>query len=135
LRNWPIQLHLAPLEAPYFKHARLLLAADCVPFALADFHSRLLPGRTLLIACPKLDNTELYLPKLAQIFSRNLLLSIEIAFMEVPCCGRLVHLVKAALATARCDIPLTLIKVGIRGDVLSEEPLADPGLARSLTAS
>lgn len=123
LRNWPVQLGLVPVQAPYFQNARLLLAADCVPFALPDFHQRLLKGRVLLIACPKLDPLESYRRKLPQLLAANSIQSIEIAFMEVPCCTGLVHLVREALAQAGRSIPVQLIRIGIRGEILSQTPL------------
>ena len=119
LRNWPVQLHLAPIQAPYFQNARLLLAADCVPFAYPEFHSQLLAGRVLLIACPKLDDTAAYRRKLPQILAANSIQSIDIAYMEVPCCTGLVHLVKEALAESGRPIPVRLIRIGIRGQVLA----------------
>ncbi|UCD16424.1 MAG: 4Fe-4S binding protein [Candidatus Zixiibacteriota bacterium] len=118
LGNWPIQLHLVPTYAPYFENARLLIAADCAPFAMPDFHSSMLAGRILLIGCPKLDDTERYLQKLTAIFSHNEILSVELAFMEVPCCYGLVRLVQIALKDSGKDIPLSLVKIGIRGEVL-----------------
>ena len=118
LINWPVQLKLLPLQAPYFQDAHLLIAADCVPFAYPDFHRRMLAGHTLLIGCPKLDETELYLEKLTEIFRRNDIQSIEVAFMEVPCCFGLVRLVQMALQASGKDIPVAFTKVGIRGEVL-----------------
>ncbi len=123
LRNWPVQLHLAPVQAPYFEGAKLLIAADCVPFAHADFHEGLLAGRTLLVGCPKLDDTSAYLEKLAAIFRFNSLSSVEIAYMEVPCCRGLVMLVQQALEAAGKAESLrpTLTRIGIRGEVLESQ--------------
>ncbi|MEW5925163.1 MAG: 4Fe-4S binding protein [Candidatus Zixiibacteriota bacterium] len=115
LANWPVQLMLAPIKAPYFENAHLMIAADCVPFAFPDFHEKFLAGRTLLIGCPKLDNVEHYLEKLTQIFLQNKFQSVEIAYMEVPCCRGLVRLVEMALENAGISIPLTMTKVGIKG--------------------
>ncbi|SYZ71836.1 4Fe-4S ferredoxin iron-sulfur binding domain protein [Candidatus Zixiibacteriota bacterium] len=123
LGNWPVQIHLAPIKAPYFQNARLLIAADCVPFAFADFHNRFLEGRILLIGCPKLDDTDTYLNRLTAIIAENDILSIEIVYMEVPCCSGLVHLIKRALTDANKSILLTLHKIGIRGNYLSSENL------------
>ncbi len=120
LRNWPVQLYLAPTRAPYFDNADLLIAADCVPFALADFHGQFLAGKTLLIGCPKLDNVELYLNKLAEIFSSNEIKSVEIAFMEVPCCFGLMQIVQKAIQMAQKDIPVELVKIGLRGEILEK---------------
>jgi NAD-dependent dihydropyrimidine dehydrogenase PreA subunit len=122
LRNWPVQLHLAPTKAHYFHQAQLLLAADCVPFAYPDFHRHLLAGKILLIACPKLDDTAVYREKLVQIVSLNELRSIEIAIMEVPCCGGLVQLVKEALAVAGKNLPVKIVRVGIQGRLIREIP-------------
>lgn len=119
LRNWPVQLHLLPVQAPYFSQADLLIAADCVPFAHAGFHETLLAGRTLLIGCPKLDDTSAYQEKLAAIFRFNDIRSVEVAVMEVPCCRGLVHLVDQAIeAAGKADtLRPRLARVGIRGEI------------------
>jgi len=123
LGNWPVQLRLVPVEAPYFEGADLLIAADCVPFALADFHQRLLADHALVIGCPKLDDVDLYVKKLAQIIARNNLKSIRVAHMEVPCCFGLVHIVSEALQESGKAVPAHAVKVGIRGDVQETKPL------------
>jgi Pyruvate/2-oxoacid:ferredoxin oxidoreductase delta subunit len=115
LRNWPVQLRLAPVQAPYFSGANLLIAADCVPTAFPAFHSRLLAGKTLLIACPKLDDVSEYREKLAEIFHQNNIASVEVAHMEVPCCFGLVQLVSLALRDSGKDIPMEETTVGITG--------------------
>jgi NAD-dependent dihydropyrimidine dehydrogenase PreA subunit len=114
LGNWPVQLSLVPVRVD---SARLCIAADCVPFAFADFHRRFLDGRTLMIGCPKLDDVDLYRHKLAQIFLQNDIQSIDIIYMEVPCCFGLVHLVRLAIQQSGKDIPLQATKIGIRGNV------------------
>lgn len=124
LGNWPVQLKLVPVRAPYFEGADLLIAADCVPFSFADFHERFMNGRTLLIGCPKLDSFEFYRKKLAQILIQNDIASIEVVYMEVPCCFGLVHLVHESLKESGKDIPLGLVKVGIKGDII--ETMAVP---------
>lgn len=116
LTNWPVQLHLVPVQAPFFHQAKLLIAADCVPFAQPDFHQGMLAGRTLLVGCPKLDDTSAYLDKLTAIFQFNEIESVEVAFMEVPCCSGLVRLVQAALEASGKDLQPALTRVGIRGD-------------------
>jgi len=118
LGNWPVQLRLVPVRAPYFDGARVLISADCVPFAFADFHRRFLGGRTLLVGCPKLDDAQAYRDKLAQIFLQNDIREIEVAHMEVPCCFGLVHLVQGALEDSGKPIPLTVTRVGTRGDLV-----------------
>ncbi len=117
LQNWPVQLHLVPTNAPYLQGARLLIAADCVPFACADFHSELLAGQVLLIGCPKLDDGQAYVEKLTELFRVNDLESVTIAYMEVPCCFGLVQIIRAALEAAGSDVPLILTQVGTQGAI------------------
>ena len=121
LGNWPVQINLVPVQAPYFKKAKLLIAADCAPFAYAAFHQKLLSGRVLLIGCPKLDDADFYRQKLAQIFIHNDIESVDVVYMEVPCCFGLVQLVGQAIKESGKNIPLTLTKISISGDNLSEE--------------
>lgn len=116
LQNWPVQITLVPPGAPYFENADLLIAADCVPFAYANFHQELLKGKVVLIGCPKLDDFELYQEKLAQIFRSPNIASITIAHMEVPCCSGLNYIVKEALSTSGKDIPVNEITIGVKGD-------------------
>jgi ferredoxin len=118
LGNWPVQLMLAPVSAPYFAEAELLIAADCVPFAHGNFHGEFLQGKTLLIGCPKLDDSGHYMDKLEQIFRNNRIRSVRVLFMEVPCCFGLASLVKQALEASGTEIPLTYTKIGVRGDVI-----------------
>ena len=118
LGNWPVQIRLVPVTAPYLQGAKVLIAADCVPFALGDFHRRLLTGRVLLIGCPKLDDAEFYCGKLTELFRQNDIQNVEVAYMEVPCCLGLVRLVSKALADCGKSIPLTTIKVAIKGKIL-----------------
>jgi NAD-dependent dihydropyrimidine dehydrogenase PreA subunit len=121
LRQWPVQLHLVPPSAPFFRGQHVLLAADCVPVAVRDFHAALLDGRGLAIACPKLDqHLELYVQKLAAMIDDAGILSLTVAIMEVPCCGGLVRLAEQALTAAGRQIPLRLVKIGIRGDILAD---------------
>ncbi|KKK76495.1 hypothetical protein LCGC14_2863060 [marine sediment metagenome] len=125
LGNWPVQIALVPTKAPYLQGARLLIAADCVPFALADFHRRLLGGRVLLIGCPKLDDADFYREKLTEIFRDNQIQDVEVAYMEVPCCQGLVYLVSQALEACGKSIPFKTTKVAIKGQILqTQEPKA-----------
>jgi len=119
LQNWPLQLHLVPPSAPYFQGGDLLFAADCVGFALPDFHSTLLRGKQLIIACPKLDDTHAYLDKLVAIFQNNAVRSVEIARMEVPCCLGLRRLIETAIDQAGVDVPVAVTVVGIDGGVVA----------------
>jgi len=120
LRQWPVQLHLVPGQAPYWQDADLLIAGDCVPFAYAGFHGNLLRGKKLIIACPKLDDKTGYLEKLAAIFQQNRIKSVTVAHMEVPCCTGLVRLAEAALTASGKTIPFKDVTVGIRGQVLGD---------------
>ncbi|BDV44186.1 iron-sulfur cluster-binding oxidoreductase [Geotalea uraniireducens] len=116
LRQWPVQLQLVPPTAPYFRNAEILIAADCVGFALGSFHQALLKGKALAIACPKLDETGSYVEKLATIFRDNEVKSVTVAIMEVPCCRGLDIMVKQALAQAGKPIPLETVVIGIDGE-------------------
>ena len=115
LQQWPIQLGLLPPIAPFFKDSNLLIAADCVPFSKPDFHQTMLKGKSLAIACPKLDDNEPYVEKLTSIFQQNNIKSVEVAIMEVPCCQGLYEIVKQAISNSGKDIPLTKTIVNIRG--------------------
>jgi NAD-dependent dihydropyrimidine dehydrogenase PreA subunit len=117
LRQWPVQLHLVPPTAPYFRNADILVAADCVAFALGSFHRDLLKGKALAIACPKLDETGSYVEKLATIFREGDVKSVTVAIMEVPCCRGLDLMVKQAIGLTGRDIPLTTVTVGIQGEL------------------
>ena len=117
LRQWPVQIMLVPPSAPYLKDADLLIAADCVPFAYADFHQDLLEGKILLVGCPKLDDAEFYKEKIAQILKQNNIKSITCAHMEVPCCFGLMQIIKEALKSSGKEIPLEEVTIGIKGDV------------------
>ncbi|HEX2972359.1 MAG TPA: 4Fe-4S binding protein, partial [Tepidisphaeraceae bacterium] len=121
LAQWPVQLALLPATGPMWDNAHLLIAADCVPFAYPDFHETLLAGRTLAIACPKLDNVQPYVEKLALIFAHNTIQSITVAHMEVPCCSGIVRVVQLALAqSARTDIPLHDLTIFIDGTLRTQ---------------
>jgi len=120
ISNWPYQLKLMPPNAPFFQNADLLIAADCVPFAYADFHQDMLKGRVLAIGCPKLDDASLYRNKLAAIFRDNNIRSIKIVNMEVPCCFGLTRLVKEALELSGRHIPLTQQTISVKGEMLPE---------------
>lgn len=117
LAQWPVQLHLVPVNAPYFQNADLLIAADCVPFAYANFHSDFLAGKAVVIGCPKLDDNRYYLEKLTEIFRTSSIKSITVVRMEVPCCGGIVMAARQALAASGVDIPLREVSVSIRGEV------------------
>lgn len=117
LRQWPVQMHLTPIQAPYWTGADLLLAADCVPVAYADFQNKLLKGRKIIIACPKLDDTGNYLEKLTAILRENDIHSLTAARMEVPCCGGIVRLAQLALEASGKDIEFKEIIIGVDGTI------------------
>jgi NAD-dependent dihydropyrimidine dehydrogenase PreA subunit len=116
LAQWPVQLHLVPPTAPFFHNADVLLAADCAPFAYADFQEDLLKGKALAIACPKLDDTAPYVDKLTAMITQSNIKSLTVVHMEVPCCNGLIFMAKQAIANSGRDIPLETVCIGIRGD-------------------
>jgi len=122
LRQWPVQLHLLNPQAGYFNGADVVLAADCVAFSFADFHNRFLAGKILAIACPKLDsNKESYVEKLKTMITRSAINTLTVVIMEVPCCGGLLGLAQKAIAESGRKIPVKLVVVGVKGDILKEE--------------
>ena len=116
LSQWPVQIKLVPVNAPYFDGARLLIAADCTAFTYADFHSRFLAGRVCLIGCPKLDGVD-YTEKLAEILRSNNIRSVTVLRMEVPCCGGLEMAARRALEQCGRDLPWQVCTVHIDGTV------------------
>ena len=116
LRQWPVQLHLVPPTAPYFKDAELLVCADCVAFAMGDMHAELLKGKALAIACPKLDDTAPYVEKLAKIIQANDTPKVTVAIMEVPCCRGLQMVVTEAIQKSGREVLLETVIIGIDGN-------------------
>jgi hypothetical protein len=116
LRQWPVQLHLVPPTAPYYRNAEFLICADCVAFAMGNTHQDLLKGKALAIACPKLDDTTPYVEKLARIFTVNDIKSISVAIMEVPCCRGLDVLTREALQMSGKNIPIETVTIGVDGE-------------------
>jgi NAD-dependent dihydropyrimidine dehydrogenase PreA subunit len=122
LANWPVQMHLINPAAPYFKKSDLLLAADCVAFAAGNFHAEYLKGKSLVIACPKLDDgKDVYVDKLRRLIDEASVNTITVMMMEVPCCSGLLQLVKTAQAMASRKIPVKTMVIGIRGELLQEQ--------------
>ena len=117
LNNFPVQLKLVPVNAPYFDNADLLIAADCTAFAYGNFHNDFMKNRVTLIGCPKLDMVN-YAEKLAEIFRHNNIRSITVTRMTVPCCGGLPFAVKNALTASGKDIPLHIVTITPGGDIL-----------------
>lgn len=125
LRHWPVQLHLVPPTAPFFAAADVLLAADCVAFAVGDFHRRFLAGRSLAIACPKLDShQDIYLDKLVSMIDEAGIRSLQVLVMEVPCCGGLLRIAEEAAARARRKVPVECVVVSTAGQVLIQRRVA-----------
>lgn len=124
LSNWPVQLHLVNPNAPYFKNADLLIAADCTAFSFGNFHNEFLKGKKLIIACPKLDSgKDIYIDKLTSIFSNMDINSITVLIMQVPCCMGLVSLVQTAISKSLKIIDFKVIILSIDGKILSEKTI------------
>ena len=122
LRQWPIQLHLVNPEAPYYQKADVLLAADCVAFALGSFHNDYLKGRPVAIACPKLDqNQGIYLEKIKSWFEDAEINTLTVMMMQVPCCRGLLNLARTGLEKTERKAPVKYLVVGIDGEILEEE--------------
>ena len=122
LTQWPVQMHLVSPMAPYFQNADVILAADCTAYAAGDFHQRFLRGKSLTIACPKLDQgMDIYLAKLVALIDEAKINTLTVVIMQVPCCGGLVKLAREALNQAGRKIPVKRVVVGIRGEILSDD--------------
>ena len=121
LGQWPVQIKLAPVNAPYFQNASLLVAADCTAYAYARFHGDFMKGKVTLIGCPKLDAID-YSEKLAEILHQNESESVTVIRMEVPCCGGLEHAVKKALQDSGKDLPWQVVTISIDGKLLERRP-------------
>ena len=119
LTQWPVQIKLAPVTAPYFQQADLLIAADCTAYAYGSFHTDFIRGKITLIGCPKLDGTD-YSQKLAEIFRGNQIRSVTVTRMTVPCCGGLERMVKAALESSGKNISYRVVTIGIDGKIVKE---------------
>ncbi|MBN1289830.1 MAG: 4Fe-4S binding protein [Actinobacteria bacterium] len=121
LGNWPIQINLVPPESQYLENGDVLVAADCVPFAFPDFHEKLLKDKVLLVGCPKLDDHNYYLEKLSQMFMKNNVKTVTIAYMEVPCCFGMAHLIRESILNSGKRISVKMIRLSIKGDILMEK--------------
>ena len=117
LRQWPVQIRLVPVNAPYFDNADLLVAADCTAFAYGNFHNEFIRDRITVVGCPKLDDVD-YTEKLTQIIAGNNIKSVTVARMEVPCCGGIENAVKQALQTSGKSIPCRVVIISTDGKVL-----------------
>ena len=117
LQNWPVQIKLAPVNAPYFNGANLLIAADCTAYAYAGFHQDFIRNKVTLIGCPKLDQVD-YSKKLTEIIQNNDIQSVTIVRMEVPCCGGLEMAAKKALQSGGKFIPWQVVTISIDGKIM-----------------
>ncbi len=121
LTHWPIQLHLLNPMAPHYRGSDLLLAADCAPFAVGDFHQDFLKGKTLAIACPKLDEgQEIYVEKLTALVDGARINTLTVVIMQVPCCHGLLRLAQQAVANAQRKVPIKSVVVSLQGEILQE---------------
>lgn len=119
LQNWPVQIRLVPVRAPYFDGCDLLIAADCTAYAYGSFHADFIRGRVTVIGCPKLDDTE-YAEKLTAILAQNEVRSVTLTRMEVPCCGGLEYAARQALAASGKTIPLRVVTISADGEILEQ---------------
>lgn len=117
LQNWPVQIKLAPVQAPYFDGAKLLIAADCTAYAYGNFHKEFIKGKVTLIGCPKLDAID-YTEKLTEIIRNNNITGVTLVRMEVPCCGGLEMAAKKAIQDSGKFIPWQIVTIGIEGQIL-----------------
>jgi len=123
LGQWPVQLKLVSPHASYLANADLLLVADCVPFAMGDFHRMFLKDHSLAVGCPKLDDSTFYIEKLAAILQVNKLNSLTVIHMEVPCCSGLVHIAHEAIAQSKRDMRFEDVTIGLQGNILQKETI------------
>ena len=119
LQNWPVQIRLVPVRAPYFNGCELLLAADCTAYAYGNFHQEFIRGRVTLIGCPKLDSVD-YAEKLTDILTENEIRSVTLTRMEVPCCGGLEYAARQAIERSGKDIPLRVVTISASGEILED---------------
>ena len=122
LRQWPIQMHLISPSAPYYQGADVLLTADCVGYALGDFHREYLKGKSMAIACPKLDEgQDVYLEKIKAWFEEAKINTLTVLIMQVPCCMGLLNLARQAVEASSRKVPVKFVVVGVEGEILQEE--------------
>ena len=120
LRQWPVQIKLAPVNAPWFDGAKLLIAADCTAYAYANFHQDFIKGRITLVGCPKLDSVD-YAEKLTEILRNNAIRSVTVVRMEVPCCGGMENAVKRALQHSGKSVPCNVVTISTDGRILDRK--------------
>lgn len=118
LRHWPVQLALVNPRAPFFRNAKLLVVADCVPFVCPDFHHRFLRDRSVVVGCPKLDDVEDYIRRLTELLENNDVPEIVVAHMEVPCCFGMRHIIESALKDSERKVPVRVVTMTVKGEIL-----------------
>jgi len=123
LSHWPVQLKLVSPQAPYFADADLLLVADCVPFAMGNFHNEFLKDHSIAVGCPKLDDSEFYIEKLAAILEANKINTLTVIHMEVPCCSGLTRIAREAITRSGAKLSFKDITISLQGDVLKTEAI------------
>lgn len=121
LSHWPIQLRLVPANAPFLKDADLLLTADCAAASVPDFHTRYVPGKVVLMGCPKFDDVEMYVGRLREMFEQNTIKSVTILQMEVPCCSNMSSILLEAMKQAGATFPVERIVAGRGGQIMAQE--------------
>lgn len=121
LAHWPVQLSLLSPSASCFNDTDLLLVADCVPFAMGDFHSSILKDHSVAVGCPKLDNVDFYIEKVSAILKANKLRSLTVVHMEVPCCSGLTHIARKSIAASGAKMPFEDITISVKGKILKNE--------------
>ncbi len=122
LRQWPIQMHLIQPTAPYYQKKDILLAADCVAFSIGNFHNDFLKGKSLAIACPKLDEgQDIYTEKIKSWLDDAEINTLTVMIMQVPCCSGLLYLAQQAASQAKRKVPIKSLVVSLQGEILSEE--------------
>lgn len=122
LKQWPIQLHLISPQAPYYQGTDVLLTADCVAYALGNYHNDYLKGKSIAIACPKLDEgQDIYVQKIKSWFEDAKINTLTVMIMQVPCCMGLVQLAKQALESSKRKVPVKAVVVSLQGEILSED--------------
>jgi len=125
LAQWPIQMHLINPAAPYYQRADVLLTADCVAYALGDFHREYMKDKSIAIACPKLDQgQDIYLEKIKAWIDEAKINTLTVLIMQVPCCGGLLNLAQQAADAAKRKVPIKYVVVGVQGEILQEEWVA-----------
>ena len=124
LSHWPVQIRLIPPQAPFLQNADLLVVADCVPVAYPDLHREFLPGKAVMIGCPKFDDAEAYVEKFKEIFRTANIKSVTVLDMEVPCCSALPVIVKKGMQQAQKTIPMEVVTISAQGRILKQQNMA-----------